>query len=275
MEREIKDKIGRVTCGNCMYFNVKADLPEEESRCRRLDHKTYRFAMPYFRCYDCGQYNSNICREFRPNTVYKYLEDQWTDFDDWTNGKIHEGYVGITVGGDKTVRYYVRYRDFVYGTHVNPDGSLNWVKKCYYKQTRENEIGYKLVCVCNQEGVKSMEVSKLLELDFRDEENRKEIQKELRSIKPLSKCPDGKDVPMELIEKLVYVLYRKYHLFVRELTPDMDSNSDAVVWRAVVGNGDTLKIVRRIWGLSLYEVMAKIAICMMAEKETAGRRDSV
>ena len=139
-------------CGECKYFQVDADR-REDTTCKRLDHKSVQFAEPWFKSYDCGQFHSNICSEFAPNDIAKWLKDNWTTLEEWiaeyeqAEGKsFFEGkYTVLIVNGDKKVRYYINRRDFFEGNFLNEDGSLKWVKRCYYKQSRQSPTGYEIV----------------------------------------------------------------------------------------------------------------------------------
>ena len=51
-----------------------------------------------------------------------------------------------------------------------------------------------------------MKTEDIINLDCRKEENKEIIQKVLRKIKPLSRYPDGCDIPFEAIEKAITVM---------------------------------------------------------------------
>lgn len=44
--------------------------------------------------------------------------------------------IPFTLNGDTSIRYYVRYLDFYNNTFLNPDGTLKWIYKIYYKKAR-------------------------------------------------------------------------------------------------------------------------------------------
>lgn len=141
-----------VQCGHCMFFRVNADLDNKKSICKRIDHKHIQFATPYFRCYDAGQFNKCICRDFEPAPIWKYLYGHWKGFDDYYQG--FDDYdrslffgkpLAFIIDGNKSVRYYVKSTDFINGTMFNQDGALRWIYKQYYVATRKNSYGYQLV----------------------------------------------------------------------------------------------------------------------------------
>ena len=138
----------RVSCGQCVYFRVKAALPQEAGTCKRLDHKHLRFALPWFRSYDCGQSWGGICREFEPDAeLHPDLAAHWEGYDArFPDGQ--EGLMGIVVDGVTSVRYMVEKEKFADGSFVLPDGSLDYVEKMYYKRCKPDEahpLGYVLV----------------------------------------------------------------------------------------------------------------------------------
>lgn len=117
-----------------------------------------------------------------------------------------------------------------------------------------------------------MTTNEILQLDCRKEENKQIIQKVLKKIGPLSKYSEEEQVPFEKVEKLVVVLSKKYNMYVRELMSDAWSNSNDIIWEATVIGGTKPVTIRPVCGLSLYEVFAKIAICMYSIREEIGKR---
>lgn len=146
MDEVVRENIGCVMCGRCRWFNCNAD--RIESTCKRLDHKKYQFAKPWFKSYDCGQFTQQICRDFQPSSVYKYLFEHWTNFDDFI-GEISENEtVSLIIDGDNSIWYKIRYKDFANGTFIDENGQLKWIEKSYYKmckKTEQNPIGYILI----------------------------------------------------------------------------------------------------------------------------------
>lgn len=110
-----------------------------------------------------------------------------------------------------------------------------------------------------------MTTKQIINLDYREKENQEIIQKVLRQIKPLSKYPDGCDIPFSALEKAITVMCKKYMMRVRELTPDVWSNDNYTIWRAILINETNLKTIDMVYGISLYEVFAKTAIRLYAE----------
>ena len=110
-----------------------------------------------------------------------------------------------------------------------------------------------------------MTTKEVMNLDCRKEENRKIIQKVLKQIKPLSRYSDEEEIPFEAIEKAIVVMSKKYNMRVREFTPDVWSNKDHTIWRATLINETNYKTIDNVFGITLYEVFAKIAIRLYTE----------
>lgn len=147
----------RLECGECEHFQVDADR-REDTTCKRLDHKKYKLAVPYFKSYDCGQFHCNICSEFKPKASAKWLHDNWESIDAYMSEyesvehkAFLDGYTVLCLDGNTAIRYYVKRSDYFYNQFVNTDGSLKWVKRCYYKKSRKSPIGYELIWEYNHD----------------------------------------------------------------------------------------------------------------------------
>lgn len=116
-----------------------------------------------------------------------------------------------------------------------------------------------------------MKTDQILNLDCRNEENKKIIQKVLRKIKPLSKYSDENEVPMQAIEKVIMIISNKYFLRIAQIYADTRANDEAIVWRAVIYKNE-ICIMQMIYGLSMYELLAKCAIYMYAESKKCKRK---
>lgn len=158
MNEELRDACPRISCGQCIWFKVNADMDGIESTCKRLDHKKYQFAVPWFKSYDCGQFGAVCCRDFSPRKDNVYLYNHWKGFEDYfgdvkdTSDKLTldnlrstKGLMGLCINKDQSVRYYIKAVDFTNNTFLDENGELKWIKKCYYKRTRKSPWGYELV----------------------------------------------------------------------------------------------------------------------------------
>lgn len=117
-----------------------------------------------------------------------------------------------------------------------------------------------------------MTMNQLLNLDYREENNKAVLQWYLTKIKPLSKYRNVESVPLNKIEKVITVLSKKYNMRIREFVPDIWANDEETIWRAILIDDRNLNQAGIIYGLSLYEVLAKTAIYMYSIREKIGER---
>ena len=109
-----------------------------------------------------------------------------------------------------------------------------------------------------------MRVSEVLNLDCTVRENREQVQKTLRQIKPLAKAPVG-DIPVEMLERCLKVLSNKYDIHCRDIYPDTSAGDKYIVWRSIIIDGKTLDTVMAVYGCTFYEVLAKTVIVVYAK----------
>lgn len=132
-------------CGQCKYFKANADMPNEISTCKRLDHKHLRFAKKTFNCYDCGTDSPFTCSDFAPKENIPYLFNHWQEIKSATMPIPEYSLVPLNIDGDTSVRYMVKESDFYNNTFIDEDGSVKWLYKYYYKQSRRSSTGYVIV----------------------------------------------------------------------------------------------------------------------------------
>lgn len=140
-----RDHNTHLGCGDCKFCDPKGDLDGVVSPCKRLDHKKYKFAMPWFKSYDCGQRNGSICGNFEPKEWKLWLARHWKP--EYINEyrKLCHGTIGLVIDGITKIRYYVSALDFFENTFMNKDGTLKWTKRMYYIKSRSSPIGYELI----------------------------------------------------------------------------------------------------------------------------------
>ncbi len=109
-----------------------------------------------------------------------------------------------------------------------------------------------------------MKTEQILNLDYREKEGKEIIQKVLRKIKPLSKYPEGQDIPLDAIEKLIRVLHQKYEITPQWMTMSLYESAVSVYSIGVKTTTDH-KWLGNVYGMCLYEVFAKLAIKMYSE----------
>ena len=130
-------------CGDCLYFKVNADMDNVESLCKRIDHKNIKFAVPFFKAYDCGQMYHIPCGDFIPKHLDYADAKEWTNFNDfwavyveaWLPYGNENITVPFTINGDTSVRYHVPLKKFIDGTMIIDD-VLQAVEKEYVKRAK-------------------------------------------------------------------------------------------------------------------------------------------
>lgn len=121
------------------------------SACKRIDHKTVKFAKPWFKSYDCGDQHG-ICGAFEPEPLRSpVIAERWCGFEKYIALKAEAGDlryplrpVWFCINNDFSIRYGVDYWDFVNGEMIK-DGYLMCKKKQYYRISRKSPIGYELM----------------------------------------------------------------------------------------------------------------------------------
>ena len=138
------DEWCRLECGECKWFNVRADMEGVESTCKRLDHKHLRFAKKIFKSYDCGQFDTNTCADFKPDEKkVPWLYNHWDKVKEQIIPYKSNHAVSLNIDGDTSVKWAVKAIEFYDGTFLNPDGSLRWVYKYYSVPCRTSPSKYK------------------------------------------------------------------------------------------------------------------------------------
>lgn len=118
-----------------------------------------------------------------------------------------------------------------------------------------------------------MTIKEIINLDYRVEENREKIQRALRKIKPLSNYPEGEEISLEKVEKLVWKLSLRYKMRIRSIMPDLWASDKSIIWVAYIVNEEDLTDYGvRICGITMYEVLAKAALFMYSKRNE--RRDA-
>lgn len=157
------DNLPNLSCGDCKYFNGMAELDNVKSTCKRIDHKIIKFAVPWFKSYDCGQYSHCICSDFEPAKWRVDVCKHWTNFEDYWKLYVQEilpygntdTTVAFTLHNNTKIRYEVPLLDFVYNHMINGN-ILNAIEKVYYKIDSDPKgFGYKLI----HEKIKGVEIN--------------------------------------------------------------------------------------------------------------------
>lgn len=106
-----------------------------------------------------------------------------------------------------------------------------------------------------------MTTDQILSLDMRDAESAEKLQKALKKIKPFSK-EEGK-VRLELIEKFLLKICRKYVLKIQYIMPSM--LTETMYYSLSVKRDDTHEWQGSVYGMTIYEVFAKAAVLLYSK----------
>jgi len=98
-----------------------------------------------------------------------------------------------------------------------------------------------------------------LRLDYYKEGNREEFQKLLREVKPFAKIPADREVPLELLEKLIWKYECKYSLMLNYICPVYLPNEKRM-YSVTVRNTDTKELYPTVYASSVYEAFCKAAL---------------
>lgn len=107
-----------------------------------------------------------------------------------------------------------------------------------------------------------MTTDQLLQLDCRVAENRRTIQKALRKMRPFSKVDMGEDVPLVKIEKVLRLMLNKYQVDITWIFVSHDDENMRYTISLRDDGGEGTRPLQTIYGITLYEVMCKTAICI-------------
>lgn len=152
-----KYEVTNFRCRDCKYYKPNAELDGIKSMCKRIDHKKIRFAVPWFKSYDCDF--GTPCSDFEPNPIYPRFIEEWEylgGFDSWWSLWVEQWLpyqtvnkmVYFTINGDSNIEYGVSLLDYVFGHMFRQDGKLNSTIRRYYKHHKKSDefpYGYELV----------------------------------------------------------------------------------------------------------------------------------
>lgn len=118
-----------------------------------------------------------------------------------------------------------------------------------------------------------MKTSELLSKRYKGNEDL--FQAALRKIKPLSKYPEGEELPIKALEKLIAAYEYKYSVQLDYIHPLFFPDRDRM-YSAVVRNTDTKELYPVIHALGIYEILCKVCIFYYSEvtiKKAVGFKD--
>ena len=120
-----------------------------------------------------------------------------------------------------------------------------------------------------------MTTKQILDLDYREEKNKKIIQKCLCKFKPFAKYSD-EIVPLEMLEKFMCKLSIKYQIYPQYITPIYLKN-EVIQYSISIKRTDTNDWLGSVYACCLYELVAKSCIKMYSDikKENIPERNDV
>ena len=107
-----------------------------------------------------------------------------------------------------------------------------------------------------------MKISEIINLDFTVKANREKIQDKLKEMKVFEKYSDEQEIPISAIEKAIKVMSVKYYIRVQGIYSDVWANEKRIVWNCKVLSEENLSNLSNIYGICIYEVLAKSCIVM-------------
>lgn len=117
-------------------------------------------------------------------------------------------------------------------------------------------------------GYKDMKLAEVLISDARIEENRDEVQRWLRKIKPFANYSEGEEVPLEKLEQFIWKFSKLYNIVPRYVTfsnSNKEYDDEKDVFRLNFTKADaTHEWLVCVIGLTLYETFAKGVLAMYA-----------
>lgn len=138
--------VSNIRCGECVF---SSDSKSINGMCKR-QRGEWEFSKSPF---SSDQFaNHMICSDFEPRAYLKsFIENEWTCFEEWFPKWIEEWLpykrtdimIYFNLRNEPSIRYGVKFEDFVYNTHFDGE-NLKYVEKMYLKHTK-NEFGYKLI----------------------------------------------------------------------------------------------------------------------------------
>lgn len=136
-------EVDNLHCGSCRHFSYTSPCQ------KRIDHKTVKFAVPWFKTYDCNQFSGVVCSDFEPSRSFVFLDKTWRGFDYYWPRFVEQWgapkYIPFVLDGNTKIRYHVKTEHFVFGDKLFVNGKLNAYERQFYVPSRKSMIGYRLV----------------------------------------------------------------------------------------------------------------------------------
>lgn len=111
---------------------------------------------------------------------------------------------------------------------------------------------------------KVAKIEHILNLDYSDPKGRQAIDKVLRRIKPFKKYSMDVQIPLEKLEKLVYLLVNKYEITPQWINLTYDASIKCLYSVSVKTTYNHVWL-GRVYAMSIYELFVKLCIKLWAE----------
>lgn len=108
-----------------------------------------------------------------------------------------------------------------------------------------------------------MKVKDILNMDYSNPQNKDVMQKKMRGIKPFRDIPVNEEIPIEMLEKYVGLVQRKYALQIDYICPVYVPEENNL-YSATIRNTASNEYYTYIYGKTIYEVFVKISILYYA-----------
>lgn len=104
-----------------------------------------------------------------------------------------------------------------------------------------------------------MKTKDILNLNFKEEENKNKIKKVLQQIKPLSKYSD--EIPVEILEKVLNKLCVKYNYYLSIFVEGQENN---LYYHITIAHKEK-SITDNFYSMCIYEMLAKSIILIYSK----------
>lgn len=113
-------------------------------------------------------------------------------------------------------------------------------------------------------------LKEVIDGDFRNKEFEKLTQEWLLKIEPLRKrTPKGEKVKLEDIEQLIFKMVKKYKISMQWISNTIIDGE--LPWYSVsIKDGQTHEWLKTVYGLTIYELLSKVALFMFAYTRRKG-----
>lgn len=110
-----------------------------------------------------------------------------------------------------------------------------------------------------------MTTEQLLNLKYESEAGKQKLQKALRKIKPFAKDPVDEQIPMEKLEKVVYLYLTTYEVTMQWISFALFDGNSKPTYQASFKRADDHSWLGNVYGQTAYELWIKMAIKLFSD----------